>query len=132
MFSESDIVEKSEYVHAADGESFTDYVLHILDEEHSENYKIPVSAVKKVIDVKTDMYACSDIKVSQQIWSGWPASCTSDDLMLSQLGMTERVLELSFRAAPLLESIDHRSEEDCDRVRRKRLYSIRLINSTVS
>ena len=85
-------------------------MLHIFDEVHSKEYKIPMAASKRVLDVKTDMFHCSDIPVNQQIWAGWPNSCTSDDLTLGQLGLTVPVHELSFRAAPVLVSSGQRKK----------------------
>jgi len=97
-------------------ESITRYVLNIVDEEHGKKYSVPVDAFKKIIDVKTDMYACTDIKVSQQLWSGWPVFCPSDDLMLSQLGLTEPVLELKIRAAPVSVSSNPSVERNANKV----------------
>lgn len=87
-------------------------MLHIFDEVHSKEYKIPVAASKRVLDVKTDMYACSDIPVNQQIWAGWPNACTSDNLTLGQLGLTVPVHDLSFRAAPVLVSSVQRKKRN--------------------
>lgn len=97
------------------------YMLHILDEDHSKEYNIPMAACKRVLDVKINMYDCSDIPVNQQIWTGWPNSCTSDDLTLGTLGLTVPVHELSFRAAPVLVSTGQRKKRT-SRVRMHLVY----------
>ncbi|KAK7591071.1 hypothetical protein V9T40_002684 [Parthenolecanium corni] len=83
------------------------YVLHIYDEDHSKEYDLPFPGSKKVLDVKTDMYECSDIPVSQQVWSGWPEGCINDNMTLNQLELNLPVHELSFRSAAVS---NHRAE----------------------
>lgn len=80
------------------------FKLHIFDEIHHRDYTVYHSGTKKVLDVKQDMFNKSDIPVGQQIWSGWPPSCTNDDLTLGQLGLNTPQHDLSFRAAPVMVS----------------------------
>lgn len=75
------------------------FTLRIYDEVHSKEYDLPFPGSKKVLDVKTDMFECSDIPVSQQVWSGWPDSCLNDDMTLNQLELNLPVHDLSFRSA---------------------------------
>lgn len=82
-------------------------MLHIYDEDHSKEYDLPFPGSKKVLDVKTDMYECSDIPVSQQVWSGWPEGCINDNMTLNQLELNLPVHELSFRSAAVS---NHRAE----------------------
>ena len=97
----SKYTEKKDFFSEHIETDFAEYVLHIFDIDRNRVYKMCVAADKRILDIKTDMYTCSDVKVSQQTWTGWPASCTSDDLMVSELGLTEPELHLSFRATSL-------------------------------
>ncbi|XP_065225467.1 FAS-associated factor 1 isoform X2 [Planococcus citri] len=93
-------------IHDSNSSSLEDgkFKLHIFDEIHHRDYTVYHSGTKKVFDVKQDMFNKSDIPVGQQIWSGWPPSCTSDDLTLGQLGLNTPQHDLSFRAAPVMVS----------------------------
>lgn len=87
-----------------------DYTLHIYDEDNSKEYNLPFSGSKKVIDIKTDMFHCTNIPVSQQIWSGWP-SPVEDNMTLAQLSLCKPSHDLSFRSAPVLMDSSFRSEK---------------------
>ncbi|XKL63719.1 hypothetical protein PGB90_006083 [Kerria lacca] len=78
-----------------------DFILHIIDQDHSKDYELPFPGSKKVIDIKTAMFHCSNIPVSQQVWVGWP-SYVNDDMTLGQLGLTLPIHSVSFHSAPVL------------------------------
>ena len=62
------------------------YTLHIFNENDAKTIPLKFPGTQTVLEVKTDVYAITNIAVRHQNWTGWPTN-TSNDKMIALSGI---------------------------------------------
>ncbi|XP_033213036.1 FAS-associated factor 1 [Belonocnema kinseyi] len=93
----------SEAINLTDQLSRT-YTLNVRNEMNNKLYKLKFPGTRTILEIKRDIYSLTDVHVRNQVWKGWPASVTDDDVTLGQSGIAYPEHDLSVSKIPTCDS----------------------------
>jgi len=72
---------------------YSHFTLKIHDTDNDDHHELKYPGVKKVRDIKNDVYSLTLIPVTRQVWSGWPSN-VGDEKSLYELDFSNSTLSL--------------------------------------